>query len=252
MKRALILFAALSILAGQVRGAIVNVAYASPAGSSSLVSSLTITPASSLLAGDIVIVPIACSTAWEMLANTPANIDWSIKIRSGTGSSSFVGVAIGRVRATETAFNINIQSGSTGAIAACYGVYRSDTGNRLRVDVAVSAVGTSTAPDSGATATTATASELVIGAFGSRAQVTFSVPTSSSTIRASTNSTVGTANDRSCALSDKFVSSTGTQDLGLTISASNIWAAWTITIEETPAGGSSDGFSRAKIINKHD
>lgn len=183
-------------------------------------------------AGNVLVMAIAGSGT-QMRVTCP-NVVWLHLPVNGT-SATYSTIAIGRVFSSASA-TITITGTSNGGIAAAGAEY---SGISNIFDKAIDATSTGTDVASGATATTTTANQLWIGAFAHRASngVTYSSPTNGFSIVGQDKTTFGTTSDRTAALLEKIVSSTGTPDAGATSSASGVWVAQVLTLEELVAAG---------------
>lgn len=185
-------------------------------------------------AGNIVVLAVAAGNVAGGCNVTGTNIEFYVENVMGSGGCPIF-LVIGRVFASASA-TITVNPSSGGAIAIAGAEYSGS--GLLRLDKVQWAVGSSTSAASGATATTTTANELWVGALGHRNTngSTFSAPTNSFSIVGQTNTTINTSNnDRSVALVERIVSSTGTANAGATISVTGNWGAFVATFEETPS-----------------
>lgn len=232
MKKLLLLLLLLATPAFGVTRVQLKTATTGAAAATSLDVVLDAAPAN----GNLIAVAVACgpgATGSVGEIASSADITWFGTSKSGTTNAVgtlFLGwVRTGSASATITITNVN--SVSIVAVAAEYSGF-----TYPRVDRTKTATGSSTSAASGATATTSSAVELWLGMVMSRGTsgVTFSSPTNSFAIVGQTTSSLATSSDRSVALLEKIVSSTGTADSGVTISASNVWVAYTVTLDETP------------------
>lgn len=210
--------------------------------SSTSVATLTATLGAAPTNGNIVIAAASflgtASQVGDSGAWAATGITWMKVVTLAQGASSTqLSLAIGRVRASASA-SIVFTCDQTGGIAMAVAEY---SGASLNFDKFVSGLGSSTAPASGATATTEAANELWIGAISHRATSggTFSSPTNSFTIVGQAKSTLGTTSDRSICLLERIVSATGTANAGATVSPTGTWIAQALTIEQAAvaAGG---------------
>jgi len=204
-------------------------------------TTLAVTLDSTPTAGNIIVVA-ACyfgtsSTPGPGAATLSAtNVVWMMASPAvQPGSQCNVTLSVGRVFASPGSV-VTLTFVSAGGAAMVAVEY---SGASVTFDKFASAIGSSAAAASGATATTANANELFVGAIGSRGTngVTFSAPTNSFSIVGQDKSSLNTSADRSVAFLERIVTSTGTPDAGATISASNIWVSQVLTIEQAAAAG---------------
>lgn len=202
-------------------------------GASNALSTLTVTLGSAPTAGNIVVIALATNGAPFSHITEAAGYTWSYFPAARSTSDLYVTLAVARIGAgAGTGITITIPTSNPMAvIAAEY------SGTNIRVDQTMSTVPTvgGTAIATGATPTTTNANELWLGALGCRGlnAVTFSAPTNGFSIVGQTGTTVNLTNaDRSVALLEQFVTSTGTANAGATISQSGFWGAVVGTFEE--------------------
>lgn len=201
-------------------------------------NTVSVTLGATPTAGNILVAAVAffgsASQPGSACAFSSTNVVWmNTQPAAQGGSSTSLGLGIGRVRSggsTTVTATID-QAGGLAFIVAEY------SGLSQNFDKFVSAVGSSTSPASGATATTGTANQLWIGAISARATSgnTFSSPTNSFAIVGQAKSTLGTTSDRSICLLERIVTATGTPNAGATISPTGAWIAECLTIEELVA-----------------
>lgn len=182
-------------------------------------------------AGNTIVLAIATGLGIQNVTGT--NVEFTY-IERVTTNSCIVTLAVGRVFGSASA-TVTVTTVTATAIAIAGAEY---TGSgMLRVDKQTTSSGSSTAPNTGTTATTTNAKELWVGALAHRNQNgdTFTSPTNSFSIVGQTSTTLNTAgNDRTAGLFEQIVSSTGTANAGATVSVTNNWAGAAATLEETP------------------
>ncbi len=188
--------------------------------------------------GGVLILVVSTSTATAVSVPTSANVSWFGGAKNLT-TTSMVAIFIGYVRTASASATIAITL-STGSqpIAAACAEYSGFSHAQLDTSSSNGAT-TGTTVTSGATPTTRSANELWITGVGVRCNstLTFSSPINSFSIVANTSTTIGGANaDRSVALLERIVTSTGTANGGVTTSQSNAWVAYTITFDDAGEG----------------
>jgi hypothetical protein len=198
----------------------------------SLTFSSTLVFDASPAAGNILVIAIASLAAATPVIPTSANTTW-VTMQANGGSSTLCTLAIGFPRASAGATVTVLHGGGGLALAGAEYAGLSP----LSFDVLASAVGSSTSAASGSTPTTSVADELWIGAISARNTPTFSSPTNSFGIVGQTVTSIGTTNDRSVALLERIVTSTGTANAGATLSGTNNWAAIAATFSAVASGG---------------
>lgn len=182
------------------------------------------------------IVVLVASAALPLQILSTSGITWMGT--SGLGSTNTVTIlGVGRVFSGASAtITVATNAGGTCPIVIAAAEY---SGVNIRVDRAAFATANSTTAASGDSSTTSVANELWIGAIGHRFTngATFSSPTNSFTIVVQDKTSAGTSSDRSVALLERIVTSTGVANAGATISSSGIWTAMVRTFHEQPAAG---------------
>lgn len=201
-------------------------------------NTVSVTLGATPTAGNVLVAAVAffgsASQPGSACAFSSTNVVWMNTQPSAQGASSTsLGLGIGRVRSggsTTVTATID-QAGGLAFIVAEY------SGLSLNFDKFISAVGSSTSPSSGTSATTATANQLWIGAICARATSgnTFSSPGNGYAIVGQAKSTLGTTSDRSICLLEKIVTATGTMTVTTTISPTGVWIAEALSIEELVA-----------------
>jgi hypothetical protein len=205
---------------------------ANSAGSS--VSTLNIVLGSTPTAGNIVVVVGGIVGAFGSSGPVISATGIAFTILQCSAGSSVSGfIAVGRVHSGASA-TITITAGQAGGITIVAAEY---SGANLHLDQNAITVGSGTSLASGATGTTEVADELWIGGLIARNAVTFSSPTNSFSIVAQDKSALATTSDRSVALLERIVTSTGTANAGATIGTSGIWIAGAITLHEVSSSG---------------
>lgn len=235
----LILF--LALLTGTSPAAITRVQSKTGNTAGASGTTLAVTFDSTPTAGNIIVVA-AC---YFGTSSTPGsgggtlsatNIVWMNASPAAQGNSQCnVTLSVGRVFASPGS-TVTLTFVSAGGAAMAMAEY---SGASTSFDKFASATGSGTSAASGSSATTESAAQLWVGAIGSRGTngVTFSSPTNSFAIVGQDKSSLNTSADRSVALTELIASSTGTANSGATVSASNIWVAQVLTLEQAAAGG---------------
>lgn len=176
------------------------------------------------------IIAVAASTSGSMPAITGTGIDFYAVYRTGVNAVATT-LSIGWVQASPSATITAtcIAAVPISVVAAEY------TGISLSLDQAVTAVGSSTSPSTGASDTTLQANELWLGAIGVRNTgpgTIFSLPLNSFAIVDQVNSSTAVSNaDRAVVLLSRIVSATGTITAACTSSVNNNWAAVAISLK---------------------
>lgn len=202
-------------------------------------TSLALTFDSTPTAGNTLVIAAACTGTTSLLKMADqTGLTWlgfTGPINNGTQM-----IFVGRVASSIASATVTLTSPASQALVLVGAEYH---GTNMRPDKAVSASGNSASPASGATETTSNANELWVGAISVRGTNanTIGTYTNSFTEVGQTNTTNGTTNnDRTVALTERIVTSTGTANSGATVT-SNFWVAVALTFEETPTAAASGG-----------
>ncbi len=214
-----------------------NITYNSGASTVSTSGAITISP--SMSAGQYLVIVIGGTRAAWISAGTNLQLIGSF---STSGANDTL-VEFVLMRATGTASSYTVTQSTTAGLAAVAAVFSAT--NKLRFDTSNFAIQTTaTSLASAAAATTASASELWIGAACARAAtggITFSAAQIGGTNADNTyqtSPTAGSTNDRATALWYRLVSGTGGPTATITASATlSNSSTQVVCIEETAAGG---------------
>ncbi len=208
------------------------------AASGAGVASLNLVFDSAPTNGNTLVLSVA-TNAGVFIAST-ADIIWTGTSDTGA-SNTIVELWIGRVITASASATVTITVGTGGASIAVAGAEFSGF-TRSRIDKSVAATATSTAANSGNTATTSASSQLWVS--GISARLTGGVTYSNAFLGgiAATNlfqntTNLGTTADRSAAFLFRIVATTGVANANATLNSSGIWIERIITIEDTPVGG---------------
>lgn len=244
------LLALLLLCPGLALGAITRVQSATANSGASNVATLNLVLGAAPTNGNLLILAVGLGNGVPILESS-SDITWTVRINVQAVATRNVFIFIGRVRTGSASATITVGSSVTSSIAIVGDEYSGFTNPRM--DRSMGGGGSSASAASGTTPTTASANELWIGALSSSfaGGTTFSAPTNSFTIVGQTNSSLSTSQDRTVALLELIVSSTGTANAGATV-GNGQWGAEVITIEETPSSGGSGGVSRSRVVNHHD
>lgn len=213
------------------------------ANSTASVSSLFLTFDSALTAGNLVVLA-AAGPAVTLTLGSATGVTSLIRVMPGPSTTDLL-LAVCRIFSGAPASFI-VNTGTSGNLAIVAAEYSGLSG---AFDRYAEASGTSSSPDSGAAATSDTANQLWVGGIAARNAVTVSAPLNGFSIVGQAASSVGTSADRSVALLEKIVSTTGAADAGATLSVANAWAAQVLGLEATSvSSGSGGGVSRGRLL----
>jgi hypothetical protein len=235
MKKIILFSTALCLLVSQVQATIARVQTKTSNSGSSNVTSLTNTSIvlnSAPTNGNILVLVAAVNSAngnCQIVQPSDGSITWTYWGEAGASNVGII-MGVGMVYSGASA-TINVNAVTTGGIAMVVEEY---TITNPVIDQRASNTGTSTGPSSGFTNTTTGANELWIVGISDRVTngTTFSSPTNSFSIVGQDHTTVNATTDRSVALLDKIVTSTGVASSAVTAGASAVWIGATLTIKE--------------------
>lgn len=157
-------------------------------------------------------------------------VEWVLmNITASGANSTLLFMAVGRVYAS-AGTQLTVTTLSAGGMALVGAEY---SGVDFKCDKFKSATGSGTSPASGNTATTSRPVQLWVGGIAHRATNggTFSAPSNSFTIVDQTKTNLGSTSDRSAALLERLVTSTGTPNAACTVSPTGVWVAAALSIE---------------------
>jgi hypothetical protein len=197
------------------------------------VTTYTLTLDSATTAGNYVVIASAANGSHRI---TSTGVTWLTRDMAGASGTSVM-ISYGLVLSGFT--TIDFASTSTGGFAVVAVEY---SGTNITADKFVSATGSSTSPNSGAAATTATANELFVGAIGLRFSggTTFSSPGGSFSIVGQDTTSISSTADRAVAFLEKIVTATDTPTISATAANSGVWVASGMTFYEITGGGGGE------------